>query len=116
MPKISNLNSPTNIWSQGCIPYSTPAHGIVETEKFVDLKAAKGSRVKIAQAWVCHYPTLSKVVGTLTKQVGNGWAVLFDGENSELFFDVRNDMMQLVHVDPQAPGDSQDVNQSLEST
>mmetsp|Transcript_6978 Transcript_6978/g.24410 ORF Transcript_6978/g.24410 Transcript_6978/m.24410 type:complete len:87 (+) Transcript_6978:91-351(+) len=61
MPRISNLNSPTNVWSQGCIPYSSPALGVVELESFVDLKAAKGSRVRIAQVLKCFHKQLALV-------------------------------------------------------
>ena len=86
------------MWAEAQVPYKPPAQGEVQ-EQFVDLfKASKGDRVKIAQGWVGHYPTLKQVHGTLGNRSGRGWAVRFDGCPQEMFFDVQAEMRQLVHA------------------
>ena len=43
------------------MPYVSPGQG-GEQEEYVDFKKSrKGDRVKVAQAWVAHFPTLCKV-------------------------------------------------------
>jgi hypothetical protein len=56
---ISNRHAPACFWSEAQVPYVPPGQG--EQDKYVDFTAKKGDRVKIAQAFVGHYPTLCKV-------------------------------------------------------
>mmetsp|Transcript_36225 Transcript_36225/g.53138 ORF Transcript_36225/g.53138 Transcript_36225/m.53138 type:complete len:148 (+) Transcript_36225:172-615(+) len=101
---ICNRHAPACFWAEAQVPYVSPGQGGGETEKYVDLKAKKGDRVKISQAFVGHYPTLCKVEGTLTSRAGRGWAVFFDGFQQEMLFNVEPEMRQLTHVSPLPSG------------
>jgi hypothetical protein len=59
---ISNRHAPACFWGEAQVPFVCPGQSGSEPERYVDFKSSRtGDRVKIAQAWVGHFPTLCKV-------------------------------------------------------
>ena len=56
---IANRHAPACFWAEAQVPYVPPGQG--EQDQYVDCSAKSGDRVKIAQAFVGHYPTLCQV-------------------------------------------------------
>lgn len=109
---LLNRDAPTCFWAAAQVPYKPPGQGD-DGEKFVEFTLSKsGDRVKIAQAFVGHYPQLCQIEGTLTNRAGRAWAVLFDGFEKEMLFNVDAGMRQLIHVQIEVDGKKVDKHLS----
>mmetsp|Transcript_94 Transcript_94/g.225 ORF Transcript_94/g.225 Transcript_94/m.225 type:complete len:129 (-) Transcript_94:5-391(-) len=93
---LIDLEAETCVWARGRVPYHHPTHGgTMHQEILIDGTAKPGDHVKIADAWVGHYPSLKGKKGTLVSRAGQFWSVKFEGQEAEILFNDNKGLQQL---------------------